>query len=138
MSNSYAKVVYWDRSYRIVRKEAVPIIEEKIAAKVPFRMHHSNGIDFVQPGAIALITDPSHSELPYVPAKNALPEGEKEPEVPLPSEIMGMLRIAMKSPKVERKWWLEQFRIASKKWKDSGIIEVPSKYNEGERNGQNS
>ena len=133
MSNRYAKVQYWDRSYRIVRADQVPLIEQKIMERKPFRLHHSNGVDLVQPGTIALITSPRHDEIPYIEPKNALPEGEREVSV-LPQEIMNILRRAMRcKDKVERRWWLDQFKVSSQEWKKSGKIEVPSKYNEGER-----
>ena len=90
MSSKLAKVQYWDRSYRIVRADQVPLIEQKIMERKPFRLHHSNGVDLVQPGTIALITSPRHDELPYTPTANALPEGEKKVEPPLPDEIMNM------------------------------------------------
>lgn len=136
MSNKYSKVVYWDRSYRIVRSDQVPLIEQKIMEKKPFRLHHSNGVDLVQPGTVSLITAPRHDELPPSPRTVALPEGAQKDEPPLPDEIMNLLRRAIKCRnKVERKWWLEQFRLSSQEWKKSGKIEVPSKYNEGVRNG---
>ena len=136
MSGSqFAKVCYWDKSYRIVRVDQVPMIEQKIVEKKPFRMHHSMGVDLVQPGAIALITQPSYTEIPQVIKPLAIEAGEDN-RVPLPSEITGLIRKAMASrSKVEREWWLGQFKQSCKIWKESGKIEVPNKYNEGERNG---
>lgn len=134
MSN-YRKVIYWDKSYRIVRAEQVPAIEEAIQGKRPFRLHHAHGIDLVQPGAISLITEPKYDEIPPEPKPLAqLQEGKPEERSPLPSEIMALLRIAMWCSSDKRKEVLADFKRASEKWRSSGIIEIPDKYSKGERN----
>lgn len=135
MYDNFAKVVYWDRSYRIVRKHMVEAIQQNMLDNKPFRMHHICGVDLVQPKTIALITKPSYGEVPPDYDKPQLASGAKKDNPVIPEKIRNIIRKSIGKPKEEREWWSKQFKIAVKKWKENGIIEVPDKYFKEDENG---
>lgn len=56
------KVVYWDRTYVIIRDDQEAEVATAIARDRPFWLHHQNGRDFVKPKTIALITKAAYGE----------------------------------------------------------------------------
>lgn len=90
----WIKVEYWNGQKRYIEAEKKEAVERAIMKGNPFRLAHANGVDFVQPKAIALITEPSWQEYPELPApkQKALPEPEEVPEEDrVPTEITELL-----------------------------------------------
>lgn len=130
----WVKVQYWDGSKRYIKEEQVDAVQAAIVRGKPFRLTHSKGVDFVQPKAISLITEPSWTEYPELPQpkQKALPERREVPESErVPQEISELLmkacrvRIVEKDKEKADKIKAEYERKL-KEWKDSrgnGIME---------------
>ena len=92
--SKWTKVEYWNGQKRYIETEKVPALEAAILRGKPFRLAHANGVDFVQPKTIALVTEPTWQEYPELPARKekALPEPKEVPESErVPKEISDLL-----------------------------------------------
>ena len=56
------KVVYWDKTYVIIRDDQEAGVATAIAQGKPFWLHHSTGRDFIKPSTVALITKAKYGE----------------------------------------------------------------------------
>lgn len=132
--SDWIKVEYWNGQKRYIEAEKKEAVEMAIMKGSPFRLAHSNGVDFVQPKAIALITEPSwqeYNELPR-PKQIVLPEPKEIPESEcVPKEISELLikscrvRICDKNKELadKLKAEYEQKFAEWKKSKENGKIE---------------
>ena len=130
----YKKVVYWDKSWRLVDASKIPQLEQAMVGTKPFRLVHTNGIDLVRPGTIAMITDPKNDELPYVEPKS-LPQGEEKVEDPIPEEIMSLCKMSVYASlgkdKAFAKRAREEFKKAGQIYRKYGKIVIDKEVLEG-------
>lgn len=122
----WVKVEYWNGQKRYVEQSKVEAIEAAIVRGKPFRLAHSNGVDFVQPKAIALITEPTWQEYPQLSASNvkSLPEPKNEEGELVPKEISDLLRqscraLIIEKDKVKAGKLREEYQTKLDDWKKS-------------------
>lgn len=97
----YRKVIMWDKSFVIIKAEQEPPIATAKRTGKPFYLNHLSGRDFVEPGAIARITDAKHGDYHIDPPANQ--KLLAQPEISDEQRAANVAKIAkMKQEHIER------------------------------------